>query len=435
MDAKKIDVYSEKWKAIEDRVGGDAGKRTVGALKALYSIYDDRMVEWMASLYDPESGAWYHSRSGQATEGYGPDAESTIEVFQFLEQTGMTGGRSYVDVTPEWLKEKVAKFCYELQDKDGYFYHPQWGKAMYLENGWYSRRSRDSDWCRHLIKVFSDGKFKYPLPGENLRVGGEKLSEVPERWRSVENFKKYLYSLDLKNRSYHTGNTLQSEASERTMYGKVLNEDLHRITVDWLDENVSPKTGLWQADDATDYYAVSGLCKLTWAYNTAHRPLLYPREGIRSAMAAILSDERAGGATETLNPWSCIANGISNVRRYGKGDDFADEILREVWEWAPDGIMKTAEKMEGFKMPDGGMSYSLRGCCETSQGAPVAIAGSREGDINGNCCASSAVINYIFRALAIDDIQIPLFDEGNLARFFEIVEEREAEWKERGKEG
>ena len=23
------------------------------------------MIEWMASLYDPETGAWYHSRSGQ----------------------------------------------------------------------------------------------------------------------------------------------------------------------------------------------------------------------------------------------------------------------------------------------------------------------------------------------------------------------------------
>ena len=213
MNRKKLDAYNEKSKAIEDRIGGETGKETVRALKELYAIYDDRMVEWMASLYDPASGAWYHSRSGQMTEGFGPDAESTIEVYQFWEATGMTGGKPYREMTPQWLKEKTAKFCYELQDPDGYFYHPQWGKPLYLEKGWYSRRSRDSQWCRTLIKEFSDGKLKYPLPAENVKAGGEKLNDVPERWRSVENYKKYLYSLDLKNRSYHVGNTLQAEAS------------------------------------------------------------------------------------------------------------------------------------------------------------------------------------------------------------------------------
>jgi hypothetical protein len=146
-------------------------------------------------------------------------------------------------------------------------------------------------------------------------------------------------------------------------------------------------------------------------------------------MAAILSNERAGSATDTLNPWSCITNGISNIRNYGDGEEAADKMLREVYEWAPDGILKTAEKMSGFKMPDGGMSYSLDGFCCTSQGAPVATGDSKEGDINVNCCASSGVIDYVFRALGIKDIMIPLFDETDLVRFFEIVETREAERK------
>ena len=117
MERKKLDAYNEKWKAIEDRIGGDCGKRIVASLKELYSVYDDRMVEWMASLYDPATGAWYHSRSGQITDGYGPDAESTIEVFQFLEATGMTGGRPYTDVTPDWLKRRLPRRQRRLQRK------------------------------------------------------------------------------------------------------------------------------------------------------------------------------------------------------------------------------------------------------------------------------------------------------------------------------
>ena len=89
----------------------------------------------------------------------------------------------------------------------------------------------------------------------------------------------------------------------------------------------------------------------------------------------------------------------------------------------------TKEKMEGFKMPDGGMGYLLSGSSCTSQGAPVAIPNSKEGDINGNCCASSAIVRYVFQALDIEDLMIPLFDGGDLADFLRIVEEREAEWQ------
>ena len=429
MDVRKLDTYEEKWREIEERIGDETGKNVVRALKELYSIYDDRMVEWMASLYDPKAGAWYHSRSGQATEGYGPDAESTIEVFQFLEATGMTGGKPYTEVTPKWLRDKVANFCYHLQDPDGYFYHPQWGKQYYIDNSLYSRRSRDSEWCERLIGKFSDGRLKYPLPAENLKAGGEKLKEVPERWRSVENYKKYLYGLDLKNRSYHVGNTLLAEAPERKAYSEALGANLDEITLEHLDKNVSPKTGLWQAGGDTSYYAVNALCKITHVYNRGAHPMKYAKEGIRASMKSILSDERAGSVTDTLNPWSSIANGISNIRHYhSDGASLACEMLHEVYEWAPRGIIKTAEKIAGFKMPDGGMSYSLSGFCPTSQGAPVAISGSREGDINGNCCASCATIQYVFKALSIEDITIPLFDESDLKHFFEIVTARENEW-------
>ena len=49
-------------------------KKIADAIKDLYSIFGTDIVDWVASLYDPEAGAWYHSRSVQMTEGYGPDA-------------------------------------------------------------------------------------------------------------------------------------------------------------------------------------------------------------------------------------------------------------------------------------------------------------------------------------------------------------------------
>ena len=79
-------------------------------------------------------------------------------------------------------------------------------------------------------------------------------------------------------------------------------------------------------------------------------------------------------------------------------------------------------------MPDGGMSYLKKGCCERSQGAPVAVAGSREGDINGNCCASSAVVTSVYHALNLSEYMVPMFTEEDLKTFLNIIEKKERDY-------
>ena len=432
MDKNKIEIYAEGWEKISSAIG-EGGADVVDALKELYAVYDDTMIGWMASLYDPEAGAWYHSRSGQAAEGYGPDAESTIEVFGFWQATGMTGGRPYQDVVPEWLKKKVAKFCYELQDEDGYFYHPQWGRQYYIDNKLWSRRSRDGDWCRHMIRLFSDGKFKYPLPGAAPAAGQPAREvEVPEQFKSMENFRKYLDELDIKNRAYNVCNQLLAMWSEFEMFSPKLGVALDEYVIDWLDEMISPETGFWQKpEDGINYYSANSLHKCSRLYNKMKRPIPYVEKGIRNTMAVIMSDEETGGAVDVYNPWHIIGDCMHNLRNFcgEEGKALADKLMAEIYAWAPAAIRKTAEKISIYKMPDGGMGYYKKGYCDRSQGAPVAIVGSREGDINGNCCASSAVVTSVFHALNLSSLMIPMFDEGDLKTFMDIVEEREAAWQ------
>jgi hypothetical protein len=433
MDKNKIENFKEKWDIIAEKIGGEQGKKIVAALKELYAVYDDRMVEWMASLYDPEAGAWYHSRSGQMTEGYGPDAESTIEVFGFWQATGMTGGKPYEQVAPEWLKKRVAKFCYELQDEDGYFYHPQWGKQYYIDNNLMSRRSRDGDWCRHLIRVFSDGKFKYPLPGAPKAAADGKKPDVPKQWQSLENYMAHLEELDIKNKSYWACNLLLAEASERNMYSATLGVDLQKITLDFLDANNSPETGFWQKpEDGINYYSMNSLHKCSRLYNAAKRPIPNVEKGIRNTMAVIMSDEPTGGAVDVYNPWHVIGDCMYNLANFQgeEGRALAQKLLPEIYDWAAAAILKSAEKIVVYKMPDGGMSYLKKGWCDRSQGAPVAIPGSREGDINGNCCASSAVVTSVYHALNLSAYMVPMFTEDDLKNFLNIIEAKEKAWLE-----
>ena len=47
------------WKRLEEKVG----KEMTDAIKELYDAYDEELIDWQASLYDPEVGGWYFSKS------------------------------------------------------------------------------------------------------------------------------------------------------------------------------------------------------------------------------------------------------------------------------------------------------------------------------------------------------------------------------------
>ena len=284
-----------------------------------------------------------------------------------------------------------------------------------------------------MIRLFSDGKFKYPLPGAAPAAGQPAREvEVPEQFKSMENFRRYLDELDIKNRAYNVCNQLLAMWSEFEMFSPKLGVALDEYVIDWLDEMISPETGFWQKpEDGINYYSANSLHKCSRLYNKMKRPIPYVEKGIRNTMAVIMSDEETGGAVDVYNPWHIIGDCMHNLRNFcgEEGKALADKLMAEIYAWAPAAIRKTAEKICIYKMPDGGMGYYKKGYCDRSQGAPVAIVGSKEGDINGNCCASSAVVTSVFHALNLSSLMIPMFDEGDLKTFMDIVEEREAAWQ------
>ena len=90
---------NSKWSTLKERIGAPHGDKIVEAMKELYGVFGKSIVDWLASLYDPEAGAWYYSRSAQLTEGYLPNAESTLGGLCYLVEYGATEGRSVEEVT------------------------------------------------------------------------------------------------------------------------------------------------------------------------------------------------------------------------------------------------------------------------------------------------------------------------------------------------
>ena len=194
------DERESYWKKVEERIGGELGLATVRALKELYSHLDRRMLRWAAGLYDHSVGGAYYANSARDTDGYLPDIESTWDIIVLPYSTGAMKkygasleeaiGRGY----PDWFKAKVRDYMIDLQEPDGYFYHPQWPKHTHTV----SRLGRDRGSATTLIRAFG-GTPRYQLSSaaatdstkENVPALKNMLN-LTKIIKNAKNFKKVL---------------------------------------------------------------------------------------------------------------------------------------------------------------------------------------------------------------------------------------------------
>ena len=426
MDRSKLKNYDSMWRAIEERIGGELGRRTVEALHELYAVYDDRLIEWQASLYDPEVGGWYFSKSGQANEGFLPDVESTIAALGFWEESGMLGDKSFFEATPDWLRRRIGEFVYPLQDEDGYFYHPQWGKNIGA-----LRKSRDLGTGIRLLRVAGLSP-KYPTPTSSAKSEELSLELAPERFKSVENYEKYLDTeLDFVNKAYVAGSHLSSGIGEIIAYGKLLGCDLVELIVKRLDKAQNRDTGLWHPELCYD--GTNAVHKCSKIYNWTGRRMEMVDKMIESTMKVILSVEQSGSAVSLMNIWYVLGSLLENKRKFGHPDEMSyEEAVRRIREFAPEGILATARQMTAFKAPDGGMSAGIEHCQTSVYGSPTSMPGSNEGDVNGSACASSALVKGVYYGLDIPELKVPLYSEEDFKKYVSILEAREERWRRYG---
>ena len=414
----------EQWAALAARVGKKHGEAVVEAMKELYDVFGVSIVDWLASLYDPESGAWYYSKSAQETEGYLPNAESTLGGVTMLVTYGATEGRGAEEVTPPWLKKRVSDYVYNLQDPDGYFYHPQWGKNIS-----HLKKSRDLGTCKWLLHMMDGPAPKYTVPGAPKK-DGEKydINNAPERFRSLENYKHYLYEeLNFETRAYNSGSEMSSQMGEVEAYGAMLGVDLVDLTLSYITTKECAENGLWHAEK--DYYGTNGLQKISKMYNWYNRKIPYAMKALESTMEVIMSDAPVGASVDVYNPWHALGSVVLNLKnQHGLSEDEFAAVMDKVYAWAPAAIRKSAEKMKIFKKDDGGMSYLVKCSSATDQGAKAAVPNSPEGDVNGCGCAM-AIIPSIYAGLNMPDAQVPLYTPADWERYIGIVTEREEAYK------
>lgn len=180
---KKRDEEEKKqlWEQLEREAGGgEKGKRVADAMRSYYSMFDDKLVDWSAHLYDKGHGAYYTCSVGRDTEGYLPDVESTVQMLRFIDDSGMLRhvGGTWKKAFPKWMHHQMVYYAKSLQDENGFFYYSSWAKETADEL--ISRRARDLGWCTSLITELGE-KPMYDAPN-GTKGGG---TDPNEYWASL----------------------------------------------------------------------------------------------------------------------------------------------------------------------------------------------------------------------------------------------------------
>ncbi len=422
----------------------------VKALQNMYTMYDDKMLGWLADLYDPISGGFYITNSARDNEGYLPNIESTAQAMDVLRLSGMIEdyGNNLQKALPEWFKNQMISFIKNLQDPNGYFYHPQYTREQ--TDTHLAKKERDLTKGLDLL-AYLGAKPTYTTPngveGDGIKGDGTLVSYVnlaqplkesvasavsriialsddsssSPHLASEEAFRAYLKSLEatIKRDPYTVGNDFAAQAS--TIYDKGYGSILR----EWLDGLVYESTGHWY--HLNDYMGINGLMKISAAYNGINEPLPDPERLANFAIDMITTDEEELTVCYAYNTWFTVNNVINNLQRnpdHFGGADAANEIVRKIrtrlYENAPTLIAATHKKQLQFALEDGSFIYDF-GVGGTQQGLPASVPNTHEGGVNPTLICMSETVHQICAALGFE--RVPIYTKSDYLRFISRIEE------------
>ena len=386
------------------------GKPAADAMRRLYDFYGKDWLDWLASLYDPERGAFYYANSSRDNDEFLPDVESTCQALLMMKYMGLIRvfDNNYMAAYPEEMSHRCARFVESLQSEvDGYFYHPQWGSKIGS-----ARRGRDFNQSLELLSNFG-GHAPYPTALERLSAAQSETNDksvLPAHLLSEEAMLEYLDKLDINHASHSFGHTMSSQNNQVKAAG------FADFVCKYINERQNPETGLWE--DEANYSTLSGVVKVGSTLGGLGSYVHYGDKIVDSAMDVIMSDVDPKYIIYVFNPWGGFSAAIRGAERAecealerGETPAYSVKQIREkIYARLPELIDKTIEKLAKFRKPDGSFSYEQHRSAPTTQGVPVS-RGEYEGDVNGLACAMHYPLGGIFGVLGIKPIQMCNYED------------------------
>ena len=417
------ELYAKKWAELEAHIPEKYRADIIKELRTLNSLRDHDAAKWIASLYDPEIGAWYISGSARDTEGFLPDIETTFYALSLVGYTGMAemfDGEDYMEkftkAYPKDILDKVGEWMYNLQDPDGYFYVPQWPKEFIEERGCQIRITRDVGTAKRVLAALG---ITPKYSGSNGGAKKDEKSSLLTQYESVENFRDYLAGWDKeletlsdKERAwkfYLWGSYFQS-----TLH--LMNDEMRKMMVEFFNKHQNPQNGVWT--EQLYYNSTNAIHKICSVFNSVGAPMNYVDQMIDSTLEILSWDVDTmpcGSSCEIYNVWSVFPYLYSNIRNCSKGtpeerEARCNEKKALVFAGAAKAINTTYNQIKDMFLPGGEVSCYRNHSVSSVYGCPAGL-GLREGDLGGYLLGAFDVEHYVLLALELGDFAPPMFTE------------------------
>ena len=437
LDKDRESYHSTAISGISSYLGGSDA---VEALKKIYALFDSDYYLLMAHLFDPGVGGFYYSISARDSVGFLPDLESSRQILNMVNTSGLASayGDDWTNLFSAEEKALIAKFVQDMKAADGYYYHPQWGTSIST-----SRRSRDLTSATFILNSLgmleSTASLElYASSPSNLtlRLDGNAASAIsrvvaasttPSHLSSESAFRAYMEEREatMKSNSYSIGNTLSAQTGEINAAG------LHSVLIEYLNK-WQFDNGLWE--DSVSYNSINGLMKISMMYTTTDlkNNLTKTKAALNSLMNFLLdeidedgnlTDEALAaveGITFIYNPWVSMAK-LAGALTGTDETNFNSQLKAN----AANLINGTYKKLCVFEKNDGGFSYQPKSSSYQSQGEIVALRGVAESDVNATTIAAGMVVGHILPAFGVPTDKMPkLFTEEDSKMFYELLDAR-----------
>ena len=342
------------------------------ALELINSKFSVDTVDWLASLYDKESGGFYYAVSSRDNDEFWVDIESIVQAISILQRLGMIKCNSDgVWDMPDWFKEKSVNYLQARQDEsDGYFYDPQ-----YREIADRAKKERNTGFARSCLEDDLNAKPLYKTPYDRLRenkasaeVGKEVKNKTDSVYDSEESFVNWLnYLVESRPNSYFWGSDIASA------YSMIKAAGYSKILADWLRKKQYPENGTFEKN--FNMTAVNGVLKLVGVFDEVGE--IYPYyEVFLDNVIDFTREFTPHTAAECWNPLGAMKPIVKNV-----GDRISKELREKLDKNLAELITNVANKMDAFKKPDGGYSYS-KDCSSLYSNNVIVGKALPEGDVN-----------------------------------------------------
>lgn len=416
-------------------------------LVQLHGLFDTDLYVWLANLYDSDLaedhskyasyagysgegdydyiriGGFYYSNSARDNDGFLPDLESTAQVLELLDNSGLEGvtNSTLGDILPLTIKEQLYHFAKSLKSYDGYYYHPQWSSVNS------NRKGRDKGWGNDIIEAFSPYiSTAASVVTETLVVSEQyaaakvidvttaKLSATADysgydysynpdpsansyasySSSSWTRLKKYIdYMLFNVKDSYSMGHTITASG-----YGNLRGPLVTYLNI-LQDEYF--QNGFFEKE--ISYNACNGVMKICGVFGGDYDKYHNADKAVSAILDIMISEVDSSGkltstAKSEVDAITYIYNQWLPLYKFVHQLDDADQqaIAAKLKTNAHILIDGVYQKLALFKKEDGGFSYNQDYSSATSQGVSVAVPGSRESDVNATGMAVSTV-RYIYR--------------------------------------